>query len=73
MTIKNTDFINHECNKKYNLIIGNPPYYVMKKCVDKKYYQYFTGRPNIFILFIIKCLSLLETDGILSFVLPKSF
>tara|TARA_Y100001970_G_scaffold166821_1_gene204261 strand:- start:20 stop:1237 length:1218 start_codon:yes stop_codon:yes gene_type:complete len=74
VTIKNTDFINHECNKKYNLIIGNPPYYVMKKnCVDKKYYQYFTGRPNIFILFIIKCLSLLETDGILSFVLPKSF
>ena len=30
VSIINTDFINHECNKKYNLIIGNPPYYVMK-------------------------------------------
>ena len=27
--------------KKYDLIIGNPPYFVMKKGnVDKKYYKY---------------------------------
>ena len=59
---------------KYDLIIGNPPFYVMKKeSVDKTYYPYFDGRPNIFILFIIKSLELLNDNGILSFILPKNF
>lgn len=72
--IINEDFIRYESEINYDLIIGNPPYYVMKKCaVDKKYYQYFDGRPNIFILFIIKSLELLNENGILSFILPKSF
>ncbi|GAF99257.1 unnamed protein product, partial [marine sediment metagenome] len=35
--------------------------------------DYFDGRPNIFIIFIIKSLLLLNDNGILSFVLPKSF
>ena len=56
------------------MIIGNPPYYVMAKSdVDKAYYAYFDGRPNIFLLFIIKSLTLLTDDGILCFILPKSF
>ena len=59
---------------KFDLIIGNPPYYVMKKAdVKSDYYDYFDGRPNIFLLFIIKSLTLLTDDGILCFVLPKSF
>ena len=63
---------NHETT--YGLIIGNPPYFVMKKKeVDKSLYEYFDGRPNIFILFIIKSLQLLRNNGILSFVLPKNF
>ena len=58
----------------YDLIIGNPPYFVIpKNIVDKKYFDYFDGRPNIFILFIIKSLSLLNKNGILSFILPKNF
>ena len=69
-----TDYISYESSEKYDLIIGNPPYFVMKKGeVDKKYYEYFTGRPNIFIVFIIKSLGLLADGGILSFVLPRSF
>ena len=68
------DFLKYDNEKKYDLIIGNPPYYVMsKKDVKKEYYQYFEGRPNIFILFIIKSISMLNDDGILSFVLPKNF
>jgi adenine-specific DNA-methyltransferase len=69
------DFLKTQYNNdKFDLIIGNPPYYVMKKTdVDKYYYNYFDGRPNIFILFIIKSLSLLTEDGILCFILPKSF
>ena len=74
ITICNMDFLKYETDKKYDLIIGNPPYYVMKKTdVDKEYYIYFEGRPNIFILFIIRSLKLLNDGGILSFILPKNF
>ncbi len=75
-TIKlyNSDFLKFNEDKKYDLIIGNPPYFVMKKWeVHSKYYDYFDGRPNIFILFIIKSLELLNDKGIMSFILPKGF
>jgi tRNA1(Val) A37 N6-methylase TrmN6 len=68
------DFIKFVELDTYDLIIGNPPYFVMKKTdVPSMYHKYFDGRPNIFILFIIKSLHLLKKDGILSLVLPKSF
>ena len=68
------DFLKTTIRERYDLIIGNPPYYVMAKSdVDKAYYTYFDGRPNIFLLFIIKSLTLLTDDGILCFILPKSF
>lgn len=71
--IKN-NFLKFNTEKKYDLIIGNPPYYVLKKSnVEKKYFEYFEGRPNIFILFIIKSFELLNNDGIICYVLPKSF
>jgi len=74
ITIYNMDYLQYNTDIKYDLIIGNPPYYVMKKeAVNKQYYEYFEGRPNIFILFIIKSLQLLNVDGILSFILPKNF
>lgn len=59
---------------KYDLIVGNPPYFTMKKSdVKKEYYQYFDGRPNIYIIFIIKCMNMLNPGGVLSFVLPSNF
>ena len=74
LDIMNMDFLKYNTGKRYDLIIGNPPYYVMKKKdVDKKYLKYFDGRPNIFVLFIVKSLELLSENGILSFILPKSF
>ena len=73
-SIYSHDFLQYSTPTKFDLIIGNPPYYVIKKKdVSKQYYSYFDGRPNIFILFIIKSLELLNEEGILSFVLPKSF
>ena len=70
----NADYLNYEPNETYDLIIGNPPYFVInKKDVDRKYHVYFEGRPSIFILFIIKSIKLLSDFGILSFVLPKNF
>lgn len=72
--IVNDDYLKFESDDKYDLIIGNPPYFVMKKeDVSKEYKEYFDGRPNIFILFIIKSMKKLNENGILSFILPKSF
>ena len=72
--IYNESYITYNNSIKPDLIIGNPPYYVMKKDeVDINYNNYFTGRPNIFILFIIKSLNILNDNGILSFVLPTNF
>ena len=72
--IINTDFLEWTPTQKYDLIIGNPPYFVMKKDdVSTEYYDYFDGRPNIFTLFIVKSLHMLNPNGILSFILPKSF
>ena len=74
VSIIKQDYLKFVPGIKYDLIIGNPPFYVMKKdIVDKIYYPYFDGRPNIFILFIIKSLELLNDNGILSFILPKNF
>lgn len=70
----NSDYINYNTEEKYDIIIGNPPYFVMKKIdVEKKYHKHFEGRPNIFVIFLIKSLEELAINGILSFVLPKSF
>jgi hypothetical protein len=68
------DYLQYNPSTKYDLIIGNPPYYVMKKeAVPKEYHAYFEGRPNIFILFLLKAFTLLQPNGLLSFVLPKNF
>ena len=73
IAIIHADYLTYSPTTKYDLIIGNPPFYVMKKDkVAKEYHPYFEGRPNIFVLFVIKSLRLLADGGILSFVLPKS-
>ena len=74
VTLLHGDFLKYRSRSGFDLIIGNPPYFVMgKQDVDKQYLPYFDGRPNIFILFIIHSLSLLKSNGILCFVLPKCF
>ena len=69
----------------YDLIIGNPPYFVLNKPKDKiklEYYnkyilqykkKYNISRINIYIIFIIKSLKILNDNGILAFVIPKNF
>jgi adenine-specific DNA-methyltransferase len=73
VNIIHQDFLTYE-NGKYDLIIGNPPYFVMSKDdVPEKYREYVVGRPNIFGIFIIHALSMLSDNGILSLIIPKSF
>jgi len=65
---------NHDNIQTYDLIIGNPPFYVMKKNdVDAIYTPFFDGRPNMFVLFILKSLGHLTQNGVLCFILPKNF
>jgi type I restriction-modification system DNA methylase subunit len=70
-----TDFINGTVPERYyDLIIGNPPYFVcLKELVPKKYHPFMVGRPNMFGVFILRALDLLAANGILAFVIPKSF
>ncbi len=66
----NSDFLKASPLGKYDLIIGNPPYFVTKE----KNPLCMTGRGNIFVQFIYKCLTEhLKENGILAFVLPTSF
>lgn len=69
----NIDFMNYKTNKLYDLIIGNPPYFVILKNKITQYTEFIDGRPNIFILFILHSINLLKENGILSFILPSNF
>jgi hypothetical protein len=73
----NEDYLKFDVDNKnlHDLIIGNPPYYVINGSNKemKKYKEYYDGRTNIFILFIIHSLKKLDVNGILAFVLPKNF
>lgn len=56
-----------------DLIIGNPPYFVLAKGSKGHRPDVITGRPNIYILFLYKCLKEhLEDDGFLAFIIPTS-
>jgi adenine-specific DNA-methyltransferase len=54
------DFIKHPIEKKYNTIVGNPPFVRTK-----------TG--NLYIEFIEKCYGLLHNNGELIFIVPSDF
>lgn len=70
----NGDFIKNNEDTLYDLIIGNPPFFVCKKeSIPKQYLKHISGRPNMFGLFILHSLSKLKKEGILAFIVPKSF
>jgi len=54
------DFMKQQINKKYETIIGNPPYVR-------------TTKGNLYIDFIEKCYDLLDYDGELIFIIPSDF
>jgi adenine-specific DNA-methyltransferase len=54
------DFMEQQINKKYQTIIGNPPYIR-------------TTKGNLYIDFIKKCYNLLDYNGELIFIIPSDF
>ena len=49
-SIIHKDFLKYKPNKKYHLIIGNPPYFKYK--IDHSFKRLYHGVPNIYVLFI---------------------
>jgi hypothetical protein len=77
------NFLNYDIHhhKKYDMVCGNPPYFVFKNSEIPYQYRgkkkdksdtYYEGRIQIFILFLLNSLPKLKEDGILGFILPKS-
>jgi hypothetical protein len=75
VTLLHQDFIHFNSSIKYDLIVGNPPYFVLEKGykIPNKMEPYICGRPNMFGLFIIQSISMLGPNGIVAFIIPKSF
>lgn len=60
----------------YDKIIGNPPYgawqdYDKRKELKRKYIGYYVK--ETYSLFLLRCLSVLKENGILSFIIPDTF
>jgi len=68
VNMENMSFLDYSA-PPVDLILGNPPYFSVK---DKNP-ACMTGKGNIYILFLYKCLTQhLKKDGVLAFVLPTS-
>ncbi len=79
------DFLDfsEKTSKKYQLIIGNPPYINIKNMEDdlkekakeicKKYQLASSLMQNMWVAFVLAAVSCLERDGIIFFVLPMEF
>jgi hypothetical protein len=73
VNICHADFMKHDFDNTYDLIIGNPPYVVLNKNdVPESYIEYVNGKSNLFGLFLIRSIQLLNPGGIMAMVLPKS-
>jgi len=78
INIVNNDFLKYDFEKKYDFIIGNPPYFEISKEtrilpeITKNFKQILNGRTNIYSLFIYKSIKLLKKNGQLIFIIPKT-
>lgn len=67
--ITNSDFLTITNEKKFDFIVGNPPYIEFNKAISKPNENY----GNIYANFMIYSSKLLKTNGILAFIVPISY
>ena len=66
----NGDFIG------FDVVVGNPPYVLIsKREFDKGYSEFFplmSGKPDLYRMFVEKCLELLVPSGFMSLIIPNT-
>ncbi len=72
--VRGVDLLGIRPEPKYDLVIGNPPYYEFKLDADsrERFSDVISGRPNVFAVFFHVGLELLKDGGRLAFVAPPS-
>ena len=72
VTIEHKNFFHVQ--RKFDLIIGWIPFYLMKReDVRRNQQAFIEGRPNSSILYLLQACELIEQNGIIAFILPASF
>lgn len=73
----NMDFFDYPVSKKFDTIIGNPPYVryqdIPKETKQKLKSDLFDERSNLYLFFIEKCIHHLKKNGELIFITPRDF
>jgi Eco57I restriction-modification methylase len=76
----NEDFIKSNIIKKYKNIILNPPFIKIQdlsndyiKYIKKKWNIFKKGNIDLYYVFLIKCIELLDNDGIMIAITPNSY
>ena len=73
------DFLTKEINKKYKNIILNPPYIKIQNLSEeyrkniKQNWKLLNGNIDIYYVFLLKCIELLDDDGIMISITPNSY
>ena len=74
------DFTTLKCERKFDVIIGNPPYIRYqnlsideRRRLSNEYPNILTGNFDLYMYFIIKSLSLISENGVVIFIVPKSW
>jgi tRNA1(Val) A37 N6-methylase TrmN6 len=77
----NSDFLLYDFDKKYDFIVGNPPYIELtysfysdkdKETLKERYNFKGRGRINLIHLFFDKTFELIKEDGFVAFLLPST-
>lgn len=71
------DFLQYTFDKQFDIIIGNPPYFVLNKQDRIDYCERLNlpvnGKKNIYSLFLYKSILLLKENGYIGFIIPSSW
>lgn len=81
VNLYNLDFLEFKPTKKYDFIIGNPPYIELcysfytkeqQEVIKKKYKGLSSGRINLVHIFMRESFDMLNDDGVIAYLLPST-